>query len=131
MNEAMKVRAARTCVVLFGLLAFVMATYADSVYALVEEASAFGSAGIFVVGTLALFTDVGGPRAATAGLVSGLASYVYGSYFAGWETPYLVSLAVSATAYALAALSESDRWKAPVADSFEVPPENDPSRPAR
>jgi len=129
MSEVAKVRAARSCVVLFGLLAFVMATYAESVYSLVEEASAFGSAGIFVVGTFALFSDVGGPRAATAGLVTGLVTYVYGSYFGTWETPYLISLAASATSYVLVALAESRQPNKPVPVS--TAPREDADGPAR
>lgn len=103
MTERQKVRLARGGVAVFGVLAYVLALHADGVYALVEEASAFGSAGIFVVVTLGLFTRWGGPRAATLSLLAGLAVWVLGAYVLAWETPYLASLAAALGGYAAGA----------------------------
>lgn len=99
-SEAAKVRVARAGVVVFGITAYLMAVRADGVYALVEEASAFGSAGVFVTGVVALFGRSGGPAAAVAALLGGLVSYVYGAHWAEWQTPYLASLLTAAAAYA-------------------------------
>ncbi|MBI3119518.1 MAG: sodium:solute symporter family protein [Candidatus Hydrogenedentes bacterium] len=98
-DERHKVRVARIFVVIFGLVAYLMAQYAEGVYALVEEASAFGSAGLFVVILFALATRLGGARSAAASLVCGVAAYVYFGYLTGSAYPFLISLASSAAAY--------------------------------
>lgn len=105
-TEVGKVRMARAGVVVFGALAYAMAVRADGVYALVEEASAFGSAGVFVVGVAALFGRGGGTWAATAALLGGVVTYVYGAHWAEWPTPYLASLAAAVLAYIVAAAAE-------------------------
>jgi len=108
-SEVVKVRMARAGVMVFGTIAYVMAMHAEGVYALVEEASAFGSAGVFVVGAAALFSRFGGPRAAASSLIAGAAMYGYGAYHAGWETPYLASLFGSAVVYTVVAMLEPRR----------------------
>lgn len=105
-SEAVKVRTARAGVIVFGITAYVMAMYAEGVYALVEEASAFGSAGVFVVGVAALFSRVGGPLAAIAALSAGVVVYIYGAHWVDWQTPYLASLLASALAYLAGAAVE-------------------------
>jgi len=109
LGEAGKVRLARAAVVLFGVLAYGMALYAESVYALVEQASAFGSAGIFVVMTLGLFTRFGRRRAALAALVAGVGTWSVGAYGGLGAFPYLTSVAVALLAYLTFACSE--RWR--------------------
>lgn len=103
MSEKSKVRLARGGVATFGLIAYVIALHAEGVYALVEEASSFGSAGIFTVVTLGLFTRWGGALAATASLVAGVVTWVAGAYLFTVELPYLSSLVASVAAYAIAA----------------------------
>ncbi|MGK2962640.1 MAG: sodium:solute symporter family protein [Gemmatimonadaceae bacterium] len=104
MSERSKVRFARAGVALFGVLAYIIALHADGVYALVEEASSFGSAGIFTVVTIGLFTTWGRSGAAIASLLGGVITWVLGAYVMGWELPYLTSLFVSVAAYASMAL---------------------------
>jgi Na+/proline symporter len=111
MSEKAKVRTARAGVAAFGILAYVIALHAEGVYSLVEEASSFGSAGIFIVVTLGLFTRWGGPAAAVSALVAGVATWVLGAYVLDLEFPYLTSLAASIAGYAIAAF----RTKAPEA----------------
>jgi Na+/proline symporter len=106
MTEAQKVRVARWGVAVFGALAYVMALYAEGVYALVEEASSFGSAGIFVALVIGLFTRWGGARAAAASLLVGVIAWVLGAYVMDLTYPYLVSLAAALLAYAGVALVE-------------------------
>lgn len=60
-NERVKVRVARGGVLVFGIMAYVLAIHATGVFALVEQASAFGSAGALVTVCFGLFTNFGGP----------------------------------------------------------------------
>lgn len=100
-GERQKVRYARFGVAGFGVVAWIMALNADGVFALVEQASAFGSSGIFVIVVFGLFTRFGGAASAAASLAAGALVYVWGSW-AGWETPYLASLAAALASYLLA-----------------------------
>ncbi len=109
LTERGKLLAARTSVVAFAALAYGLALGADSVYALVEEASAFGSAGLFVVVLMALFTRIGGAWAAGLAMVGGFAGYVVADKVLAIETPYLASLALAAGGYAIGALVDAGR----------------------
>lgn len=104
-NEAIRLRMMRLGVGILGAVALFLALVASDVAALVEEASAFGNAGVLVVVSFALFSGFGGPRAATAALLGGLASYLGGT-IAGAAYPFTLSLIVSALAYIGAGLSE-------------------------
>jgi Na+/proline symporter len=97
-RERVKVAIARAGVVAFGCIAFVLALRAKGVFALVEQASAFGSAGTLVTVCFALFTTVGGVRTAYATLALGTAAYLFASV-AALPYPFLLSLAVSLTTY--------------------------------
>ena len=97
-GERAKVFAARAGVVGFGLIAYGLAMHAEGVFELVEQASAFGSAGALVTAAFALFTNWGGPAAAIATLVAGVVVYVGGT-LAGVTAPYLLSLAASLATY--------------------------------
>ncbi|WP_208110180.1 high affinity choline transporter 1 [Methylocaldum gracile] len=106
-SESGKVRIARTGVLIFGIVAYVLALYAEGVYALVEEASAFGGAPIFVVILLGLFTRIGQAKSAAAALVVGMTAWLIGSYALELATPYLASLAASLIAYLSVAVWEN------------------------
>jgi Na+/proline symporter len=103
LSERGKIWCARVGVISFGVLAYVIALYAGGVYELVATASAFGSAGIFVVGLFGLFSNVGGARSAYASLVAGVVVWAAGEYLFAWPTPYLIALATALGAYLLAA----------------------------
>lgn len=98
-GERTKVRIARVCVAGFGVLAYVMALHAEGVYHLVEQASAFGSAGIVVVVVFGLFSRRGGSPSATAALVSGVAVWVVGHYVLAVPGAYLAALGSAVVAY--------------------------------
>jgi Na+/proline symporter len=83
-----------------------MALHAEGVYALVEQASAFGSAGIVVIVTFGLFTRMGGARSALAALLTGVVVWVVGSYGLALSWAYLAALAGSVLAYLLVSLTE-------------------------
>src|SRR5690606_24906524 len=99
MSEAAKVKVARLCVAAFGVVAYVLALHAEGVYALVEQASAFGSAGVVVVVAFGLFTPFGGARSAVAALLTGVVVWVMGSYILELPFAYLAALAGAAAAY--------------------------------
>lgn len=119
-NEQTKVRLARGGVLLFGVMAYVLAIHATGVFALVEQASAFGSAGALVAVCFGLFTNFGGARAATATLMAGVGSYI-AAVVIGAETPFLVSLASAIGAYVLVGLTER-RADLPQPTPFEALP---------
>jgi Na+/proline symporter len=106
-NEAQKLKLARASVFMLGLVAYALAHAADSVHSLVEQASAFGSAGIFVTGLAALFTTRGRARAAFCALVGGAISWVYAAYVLESDVAYLTSLAAAALGFLLGMASEA------------------------
>jgi Na+/proline symporter len=103
LTERQKVLTARAGVAVFGVLAYAIALYAGGVYELVATASAFGSAGIFVVGLFGLFGRIGGPPSAYAALVAGIVVWAAGEYWLEWSTPYIAAVAAALAAYLLAA----------------------------
>ncbi len=100
------VRVARVCVAAGGVLAYVLARHAEGIYNLVEQASAFGSAGIFVVAVIGLFSSFGHVRAAYSALIAGTGTWITGDYLRHLAQPYLTSVAAALTAYVLLALTE-------------------------
>ena len=113
--EARKVLVARLAVASFGLFAFVLAVRAEGVFALVEQASAFGSSGALVVVVFALFTGWGGARTAMATLLVGLVSYLVGT-FGGVEAPFLASLLLSLVTYVAGSAVEGRQRVVPLAE---------------
>jgi Na+/proline symporter len=105
-DERTKVLLARAGVAGFGIVAYVLALHSAGVYALVEQASAFASAGILVIVCFGLFTEWGGARAAFATLAAGLLSYLGGA-IAGLPYPFLTSLAASLAVYIMGAAAET------------------------
>jgi SSS family solute:Na+ symporter len=99
LDERQKIRMNRVAVFLLGLVAYVLALRAEGVYALVEGASALGSAGVFVCVVFGLFTGLGGAASACSALLVGALVYVGASV--GFEAahPYTLSLAASLVAY--------------------------------
>lgn len=121
-SEKTKLRFSRAGVVLFGVVAYLLALNADGVYALVEEASAFGSAGIFVIVAFGLFTRFGGSGAACAALTVGMVSWLIGSRGLA-DHPYLVSLVLAAAAYVgVAALTGQSGALIPEQDADTLQP---------
>lgn len=106
-----KVRVARWMVLLCGIAAFVMALSAGRVYTLVEEASAFGSAGIVTVVVFGLFTGFGGTVSAGVTLAAGMLTWIIGHHVLDLATPYLASLAVALSSYVLVGLWENRQLK--------------------
>lgn len=100
--ERRKLFIARGGVMAFGVIAYLLAQGAEGVFALVEQASAFGSAGTLVTVCFGLFTSWGGPRAAIATLLMGVVSYLTANAL-GATAPFLLSLLSSLVTYILVA----------------------------
>ena len=102
-----KVKIARIVVVIAGVAAFLLARHSGGVYELVEEASAFGSAGVFIAAVFGLFSQFGGPRAAYAALIVGTGLWVSGHYVLDLTAPYVLSITAALIAYVSVALFEN------------------------
>jgi Na+/proline symporter len=89
----------RLTVAALSVIAFLLALTSDTIKELVETASAFGSAGVFVVTMFGLFTNFGQERAAIATIVVGVGVWAVARYAGALETPYLIGLAASALTY--------------------------------
>lgn len=94
---------ARASIVAGGGVAWWLASSGQPVAELVEEASGFGSAGVFVLACFGLFTKFGTGFGANLALLAGLVAWVLGRhvFVEGVEHPYLLSLAASVVAFAV------------------------------
>jgi SSS family transporter len=101
----LRLRLARWGVVGFGLFAYVLARHAEGVYALVEQASAFGGAGVPVTVCFGLFSTRGGARTAHATLTAGLVAYSGGALLR-FPYPFLASIVASVATYVVGAVVE-------------------------
>jgi len=106
MEESAKLRLSKLGVVAAGVVALGLAVSAESIYGLVQSASAFGSAGLFVAMGFGLFTGFGGARSAAAALVTGAGVWVFGTYVHEIPYVYLTSLAMALLAYVITAAVE-------------------------
>ncbi|NJO34952.1 MAG: hypothetical protein HC869_19390 [Rhodospirillales bacterium] len=104
-----KLWAVRLTVLGLSIVAFVISFSSEGIKELVETASAFGSAGVFVATLFALFTRFGGALSAYASVVAGMVVWAAGKYGFGIATPYLYGLLAALTGYVGAALIESRR----------------------
>jgi Na+/proline symporter len=100
-SEAKKLRLARLVVVIAGLVAYGLALSSESVFALVEEASAFGGAGLAVITIFGLFSRFGGVRAGYAGLLAGMGVQLVLAYGLHAPHSYTWSLVASLAAFLL------------------------------
>lgn len=112
-NLVTPLRRARAVVVAAGVVAFALATTQLDVKQLVEEASGFASAGVFVIAVMGTHSAFGGRIAANCSLLVGLLAWLIGRHLcSSWlELPYLVSLTAAAAGYAAGASWES--WSRP------------------
>jgi Na+/proline symporter len=119
MGEAAKVNLARVGVLIGGGVALVLALQSDSIHELVQSASSFGSAGIFVVTVIGLFTRFGGPIAALSAMISGVVVWCVGTWAVEIPLVYLASLGSATLAYFVAASFEGNRSQPVVAPAVE------------
>jgi solute:Na+ symporter, SSS family len=100
-SERAKIAINRAAVVLFGVVAYALALGSEGVYALVEEASAFGTAGVFVCVMFGLFSSVGGSLSALLSLLLGFVVYLIAQHGLTLSHPYLASLLAALFGYAV------------------------------
>ena len=112
-GERFKLVAARAAVAVFGVIAWALALSSDSLFELVEAASSFGGAGVFVCLLAGLSSARGGRWAATAALLGGTGIWLLGGWLE-WPAPFLAALATATLFYALAAFAEGHRVGHPV-----------------
>lgn len=99
-SERAKLLSGRAIVLVTALVALGIALYADRVYALVETAAAFGTAGVLVTTLAALFLPRPSGSAAIAALLVGLLATPIAEYVLGWPAPFLTSVAAAGATYA-------------------------------
>lgn len=98
-TEKQKVYLARVGVASTGIIAYVMALFADGIYDLVEMASAYGSSGLLVITLFGLYGRFGGRAAAYASLAVGLVSIIAAENWLGYEAPFLFSMISAVVTY--------------------------------
>jgi len=91
----------RGATAVLGAVAYAIALPAQSIGALIETASAFGSAGLAVTALFGLFTPIGGRASAYAALVTGAGVWATGELAGLTAVPYVSALVAAATAYLL------------------------------
>jgi Na+/proline symporter len=99
-SERVKVGLARAGVTVFGLIAFALALQSEAISDLVELASAFATAGIFVAFAFGLFTRWGGAGSAYAAIVAGALVWACGRYAFDLQAPYVCGVIAAVAAYA-------------------------------
>lgn len=109
LTEQGKLWSVRTTVLALSILSYLLAATSHGIHELVETASAFGGAGVFVVTLFALFTRIGGAQSAYASVAGGLLVWLAGTYLFDFSYSYLASLTTSLIAYIGVALIEARR----------------------
>jgi len=101
MSEAARLRADRGAVLVFGVIAYVIALASEGVYELVQQSSALGSSGILVMMVFALWGGrFGGSPSAYGALLAGTGVWLYCEHVLELPGAYIVSLAAAFVAYA-------------------------------
>ena len=104
-GESGKVGIARGGVAVLGLIAFGLALQSEGISDLVELASAFATAGIFVAFAFGLFTGWGGAASAYAAIVAGAGVWAGGKYLLELQAPYVSGVLAAVAAYAAVAVA--------------------------
>jgi len=103
-SERGRLWSVRLTVMALCIVAFLLSVTSQRIHDLVETASAFGSAGVFVTALFALFTRFGGPASAYASVVAGMVIWAGAKYVAGLSAPYLLGLLAATCSYISVAL---------------------------
>jgi Na+/proline symporter len=98
LSDRAKLWAVRLTVLALSIVALAISFTSEGIRELIETASAFGSAGVFVATLFALFTKLGGPLSAYASIAAGMAVWA-GTKYLGVETPYLLGLLAALVGY--------------------------------
>jgi Na+/proline symporter len=106
LSDLGKLWAVRLTVMALCVIAYAISISSNRIHDLVETASAFGSAGVFVTTLFALFTRIGGPASAYTSVAAGMLVWAASKYVLGLGTPYLLGLLAAAVGYGAVALVE-------------------------
>lgn len=102
-----KLWSVRATVMGLSIVAYLISVSSQRIHDLVETASAFGSAGVFVATLFALFTRFGGPASAYVSVAGGMLVWAVGKYAFDVPTPYLLGLLAATIGYVGVALLEA------------------------
>jgi SSS family transporter len=114
LSAAGRLLAVRLTVLALSVVAVALALTSERIKDLVEFASAFGSAGVFVCAIFAIFTRVGGPDSAIASVLAGTLVWAIGRFAIDATAPYITALVVSGVVY-LAVAAWQDKLRPAVA----------------
>jgi len=109
LSDRGKLWSVRMTVMALSVVAYFISVSAQRIHDLVETASAFGSAGVFVAALFALFSTFGGPASAYASISAGLLVWASGKFLLGWTAPYVTGLLAATVGYIAVALLERRR----------------------
>jgi len=109
LSDRGKLWCVRATVMGLSIVAYLLSVTSSRIHDLVETASAFGSAGVFVTALFALFTRFGGPASAYTSVAAGLLVWAGGKYALALTAPYLLGLAAALVGYVGMALLEERR----------------------
>ncbi|MCS6799042.1 MAG: sodium:solute symporter [Myxococcota bacterium] len=98
-DDAFRLRLARRVVLGLGVVAWGLAMGSESIADLVEQASAFGSAGVLVITLFGLFSRLGHAPSAIGALVAGAAGWLAFQYLVPLDAPYLGSVLAALLVY--------------------------------
>ena len=113
LGERESLFAVRAAVAGLTVVAYVLAGSSETIKDLVETASAFGSAGVFVALMFGIFTRYGGAPSAFAAILMGIVVWAWSKYVWSLPTPYLLALVAALIGYVVAAQVEGRTVKAP------------------
>lgn len=106
MSAKARLMSVRLSVLGLSVVAYLLAAGFERIKELVEIASAFGSAGAFVVAMFGLFTRFGGPASAATSLVVGIVAWAAAKYALGIKVPYLAGLGAAFAVYVIVGVIE-------------------------
>ena len=109
LSDRGKLWSVRATVMGLSIVAYLLSVTSSRIHDLVETASAFGSAGVFVTALFALFTRFGGAASAYASVAAGLLVWAGGKYALNLTAPYLLGLLAALLGYVGMALLEERR----------------------
>jgi Na+/proline symporter len=98
-SERGKLWSVRATVMVLSIVAYLISISSQRIHDLVETASAFGSAGVFVATIFALFTRFGGPLSAYTSIVMGMLVWAAGKYMIDMPAPYVTGLLAATISY--------------------------------
>ena len=118
-----KLRSVRLTVLALTVVAFVLALISERIKDLVETASSFGSAGVFITACFAIFSGFGGPYAAGAAILAGEAVWALGHFALDWTAPYISALVASLVIYVVVGMWEAKKDVVPAKAPAPVIPD--------